>query len=370
MQLDNIKQESRKIFDKLEMPSMRYGLTIRLNLDNFDFNKLKPKDFEVDFVKSDEIIIEDLKTALVKHEKLVKEHLGKAVKINESKFIAFHYANLSNGLFIYVPKNKNIELPIEFYNKIKEDCRIEHTLIIVDENSSFKFTEYNTSNDIKGYRSSVVEIFLKQNANLFYGNVQNIGKKVLNFNVVRAIQEKNSSLDCFSASFGSLLNKNDVYSVLKENAHVNNLGVFFSDENQQVDMRTASIHENKGSVSNMFFRGIVKDKAKAIYRGLVKINKEAKDSGGYQRGDILILSDEAEADSIPELEIDNNDVKCSHASSVGQIDRNKLFYLQSRGLSREEATKHIVIGFLDPLMRRINNEKIKKELMENLVKRL
>ncbi len=118
MQLDEIKQEARKRFDKLEMPSLRYGLTIKLNLEDFDFNKLKPKDFKVDFVKNDEIIIEDLKTALVKHEKLVKEHLGKAVKINESKFIAFHYSNLTNGLFIYVGKNKNVELPVEFYNKI------------------------------------------------------------------------------------------------------------------------------------------------------------------------------------------------------------------------------------------------------------
>src|SRR3989344_1428437 len=233
---EKLKQEAKNAFIELEMPSLRYGLTIKLNLENFDFDKLKNKEFNQSLIKNDKIIIQDLKTALKTNERLVKEHLGKAIKVNESKFTAFHYSNLDNGLFVYVPKNVEVEIPIDIYNKVIEDCRIEHTLIIVDENAKLKFTEYVTSNDVKGFRSSLVEIFLKENASLTYGNVQNLNKSILNFSLIRAMQDKNSNLDCFSANFGSLLNKNEVYAVLKENAEVNNLGIFFSDEIQQVDM--------------------------------------------------------------------------------------------------------------------------------------
>ena len=176
-------------------------------------------------------------------------------------------------------------------------------------------------------------------------------------------------MDC---CFGSKATMSEVTTILQgEGSSTNNHGIFFGNKNQQFDLVANSVHNAPHTVSDIFTKGALTGNGKCLYRGLVKINQNAFGSNGYQKEDTLLLSEDAVADSIPNLEIDNNDVRCTHGASIGRIDREKMFYLQSRGLNEGTATKEYVKGFFEPLIQKIqiknlrdNMHKMVEEMME------
>ena len=175
-------------------------------------------------------------------------------------------------------------------------------------------------------------------------------------------------LDC---CLGSRYTRADIITRLSgRGSSTNNYGLFFGTGSQQFDLNVGTIHAERNTVCDMMTKGALNDRAKAVYTGLVKINANAANSNGYQKEDTLLLSPDAEADSIPQLEIDNNEVKCTHGATVGQVDKEKLFYLMSRGIPANESKKILVEGFFEPMIQKIAVENVQNKLREIVAERV
>jgi len=329
-------------FKKLEVPNFKYGLTIRLNLD-----------LNLDEIKLEENGSYDLKGK----DEIIKKYFMK-FSLND-KFRAMHAAFYNKVNLIHIPKNSKKQIKLE--SNLKNN-RFENYLIIVDENSELNIID-NLSSKKEVFNSHIVEIYIKDNSKVNYVEVQGLDEESYNFTYKIANLAKDSKMNWFELCLGSKFTRTETTTILNgEGAEVKTYGVFFGSGEQQFDMVSKTIHNNRNTISDMFTKGVLNDKAKGVYRGSIRIEKNAFNSNGYQKEDTLLLSDEAEADSIPSLEIENHDVKCSHGSTIGQIDKEQLFYLMSRGLNKKEANKMIVNGFFQPLIDKVD-ENLQKSIM-------
>lgn len=384
------------IFKEKPMPNFIYGLNINMNIDldlnNEDMQNLGDSNLKIKNPNED-VIIENFENMLKNHEDILKEKFMSIVKGN-GKFTAFHHAFLNNLTFVYVPKNIEVEEPIELSSTIGSDVVFDHLIVLAEDNTKFTLVENSKSNnknkykkpindDTKlinnktkfdgkiinknneAYRSKIVEIFVGNNSKINYGNVQLLDQNTFNFTIKKASIGANSIINWMDCCFGSKVTLSDVTTILDgDGARTNNHGIFFGSKQQQFDLVANSIHNAPHTISDISAKGALTGSGKCLYRGLVKINRNAFGSNGYQKEDTLLLSEEAAADSIPNLEIDNNDVKCTHGASIGRIDREKLFYMKSRGLNEEQATREYVKGFFEPLIQRIQI----KDLRDNMHK--
>lgn len=378
--MQNKRIEAFSLFERMDMPELRYGLHITstygdLNLEKLDFsNQHKTEVIDADMFAKHGIVIEDLHTALKTRQELVKKYfMTDCIKVEENKFTALHAAFWHRGLFIHIPKDIEVKTPIHLKLKAQEDV-IDHILIISDSSSNIDIIEevYSDKDNNKFlFRSGLVEIYAKENSKVQFASIQNYGNNVFNFTIKRALVERDANVNWLDCVFGSKITISNVSSLLKGNgARSNNWAVFYGDEKQHYDFSMNSVHEAPDTVSDMLTKGVLSDHAKSIYRGTIKIAKQAPRSNGYQKEDTLLLSDKAEIDSIPKLEIDTNDVKCSHGAAIGQIDEDKLFYMMSRGISEDLAKKKIVEGFFHPMLKKIAIEELRNNLMNMIDKRM
>ena len=217
-----------------------------------------------------------------------------------------------------------------------------------------------------------MEIFAKESSKIEFCGVQNLSENVFNISDRKAVTEKDSLIEWIICDIGGGVTKSDVITYLNgEGSSVKNIGLFLGKDNQQFDFSVTAVHKSAHTLSDMLTKGALTGKSKSVYRGYIKIKNTAPKSSGYQKADMLLLSPNAEADPIPNLEIDNNDIeKCTHGATVGQIDKEKLFYMMSRGLTEKDATKQVVNGLFSPAMSRINSDLIKNNLNEILEKKM
>ena len=386
-----------ELFKKKPMPNFIYGLNINLNIDlNLDnvgtanlgkpgreiINKntqtntrTKSSIHSVDSGTNSAgngIKIFELNDALKNNENLLKEKFMTKCVPAVNKFTAFHNAFVNNVLLVYVPKNTETKEPVEIITKVNSKVFFDHLLIIADDNSKLAIVEdvKSESND-EAYASRIVEIFAGNNARVDYGNLQMLNEKTFNFTIKRADLGKDALVNWLDCNFGSNVTLSEVTANLNgEGAATNNYGIFFGNEQQQFDLVANSIHNAPNTISDIFTKGALTEKAKCIYRGLVKIQRNAPGSNGYQKEDTLLLSPDAAADSIPDLEIDNSDVRCTHGASIGRIDGEKLFYLKSRGLNEKEATQVYVKGFFEELIQKMKIEKLRDNMHDLIDKRM
>jgi Fe-S cluster assembly protein SufD len=326
--------------------SLRYGLSILLPM----------KVPEIDVVEKPDITIRNKEELEAKG--VVFKDCGNMSCIGtprEDVFIENHCKLSNSDLCVFVPDNLETDLVIEEI----VDSNVAHNLIItVGKNAKLNVFEKTTGPG--KFRSQVVEIITEDNSEVNYFTLQNLGD-TFNQSIKRGTTGRNSVINWTDCNLGGSFIKTEVSSLLAgEGSRTLHKSLFFGNRNQVLDMYSRSIHSAPHTFSDMVTRGAVKGNSKAIYRGLVKIKENAPKSEGYQTEDTLILDNTAEADSIPELEIDNNDVKCSHGASVGKINEEEIFYLMSRGLSKEESKKKIVNGFffsmLDALPKEVRGE--------------
>ena len=353
-----------EIFKEKPMPSFIYGLNINLNID-LDLEKLKIESSRISreiINKNKEAIITDFNQALKSKESILKERFMSAVKATD-KFTSFHHAFVDSLIFIHIPKNAQIEKPIEIISRINSEIAFDHLIIVAEDNSSVDIVEDFSSGNGNSYVSKIVEIFAGNNAKVNYGNLQLLDKKSFQFVKKRAVAGKNSTINWLDCCFGSEITLSEVTTYLDgEGAETNNHGIFFGNKKQQFDLVANSIHNAQKTVSDIFTKGALTDKSKCVYRGLVKIQRNAGGSNGYQKEDTLLLSPDAAADSIPDLEIDNSDVRCTHGASIGRIDREKMFYLKSRGMDDKEATSLYVKGFFEELIQKMKMPKLRDNM--------
>ena len=358
--------EAYNTFKSKPMPNFIYGLNINMNIDldlgNIDASSSGKPAISIKN-NNKNVIIEDFKGMLKNHESILREKFMSLIGAND-KFTLFHNSFLDSMTFVYVPKNTEAKEPIEISSKANCKASLSHLLILAEDNSKLTLVEDSKGGIEEGsYSSRIVEIFAGNNSTLNYGNVQLLNERSFNYAVKRASIGKNSTLNWMDCCLGSKVTLSEVTTFLDgEGAATSNYGAFFGGKSQQFDLVAKSIHNAPRTVSDILTKGALTGSAKCLYRGLVRIESNAFGSNGYQKEDTLLLSSDASADSIPNLEIENNDVRCTHGASIGRIDREKLFYMQSRGLNEGLATREYVKGFFEPMLQKIQV----KHLTDNL----
>ncbi|MDE3090858.1 MAG: Fe-S cluster assembly protein SufD [Chloroflexota bacterium] len=341
------------------------------------------------------VIFCDLDTAIREHPELVKQYfMTKAVTYSENryksdkprtgatgkhegggygdtvgdlKFTALHGAFFSGGTFLYVPRNVVIDLPLQTltYFDAPNLAMFTHSLVVVEEGAAVKLIENYASkeNETQRFSNGAVELILKPGSNLQYFHLQDYAQNVWHFTSQAALLEKDSSLTWLVGTLGSQTTKAFLdCKMLGTGTSAALLGFFFGDGKQHFDQHTFQNHIIGHSTSDLLYKGALKDRAYSVFRGLIRVNPAAQRSDAYQANRNILLSEHAHADSIPELEIEANDVRCTHGATVGPIDSDQVFYLMARGIPRAEAERLITEGFFDPLMQKIPLESIRDEL--------
>lgn len=310
------------------------------------------------------VVFADLDTAVREHPDLVKASFAtEAVPASFGKFEALHAAFWQSGTFLYVPRGVVIEKPFRAFavDTNTGQATFNHSVILVEESAEAFFVDafQSETQEDATFTSAVVELMVRDNAKLRYVQVQDWGRHVWNFMTERAVLGRDTELKSLQVTLGSKFTKNSIGSHLRgENALAEMLGIFFADGDQFFDHHTWQLHESPYATSDLEFKGALKEQSRSVYSGLIKVSEGAQRTDAYQQNRNLVLSREARADTIPNLEIKANDVRCTHGATVSQVEEDHLFYLESRGIPRSEAQKLIVEGFFRPVIDRIPVEEI------------
>ncbi|MDB5074739.1 MAG: FeS assembly protein SufD [Chloroflexi bacterium] len=313
------------------------------------------------------VILTDMNTAVREHGDLVRTaFMTEAVKPDFSKFAALNGALWSGGTFLYVPDNVKVELPLQSSTWLDQPGLgvFPHTLVVVGRNSEVTLIEETGSRTADGTLNvPVVELILHDGAKLSYITLQELDDSVKQIGMHRAVLHRDSTLTWVTATLGGQMVKLNVDTELRgpgTNAEV--LGLYFASGNEFIDFHTLQDHIAPNAGSDLLFKGVLKDTSRVVFSGLIRVHEGAQKTDAYQKNNNLILSETARADSIPNLEIAANDVRCSHGATAGKVSADHLFYLMSRGLSRREAERLIVTGFLSPLIERVPLQDLRERL--------
>ena len=321
------------------------------------------------------VIAEPLAVAAKEQRELVEPYLFKLLGPDRDRFSALHAALFTGGNFVYVPDGVAIEEPIraENYSKQNGSAVLPHTVIVAGKNSRFNFLdEYIAEDDNEtGYRSGSAEIFLGEGAEVGYVSVQKWGRNTWHFGDQRAQLGKDATLKLFNVTLGGKFSKNRVEASLAgEGSEAELKAIYFASGEQFFDFHTLQDHRVGNTRSDLLFKGALSDVARTVYAGLIRIEKYAARSDAYQANRNLVLSDHAKATSIPMLEIDNNDVRCTHGATVGPVDPNHLFYLRSRGIPEATAKRMLIQGFFGDVLDRIPFEHARRLVEAELESRI
>ena len=293
----------------------------------------------------------------------------------DEKFAAHNAASWQHGLLVVVPKGVVVEQPLYVrVTNTTEDAAVFFRLLVVAEEGSQAtlIEEYaSASPTLTGYSNAVAELFVEQAAKLEYVSLQNLSTETWHFATHHARVGRDATLDWVAGGFGSKKGKIRIQNDLAgPGAESRVTGAYFADGEQHLDYDTFQEHIAPSTTSDFAFKGALRDNATAVWRGMIRVEKDAQKTNAYQENRNLMLSKQAHADSIPGLEILANDVRCTHGATLGQVDREQLFYLMARGLSRAEAERLIVRGFFQDVLDRIELEAVRETLGEALEARI
>jgi Fe-S cluster assembly protein SufB len=304
------------------------------------------------------VIFDSTDAALRKHPEIFKEYFGKIVPANDNKFAALNAAVWSGGSFIYVPKGVHVDLPLQAYFRINAENmgQFERTLIIVEEGASLHYLEGCTAPvySTESLHAAVVEVIVKEGAKFQYTTVQNWSHNIYNLVTKRAHAHKDAEVKWLDINLGSSVTmKYPAIYLLGEGAKGETHALALAGENQHQDSGTKIIHAAPNTSSKIISKSISKSGGRSSYRGLLQINKGAKNVKSHVSCDALLLDDKSRSDTYPTMKIDENDVSIEHEATVSRISEEQLFYLKSRGLSEEEAATTIVNGFANPIVKKL-----------------
>jgi Fe-S cluster assembly protein SufD len=302
------------------------------------------------------------------------DRLGTLVGADD-KFTAHNAANWKNGLLVRVPKGVVLEQPlyVRVANAVEGGSLFWRMLVVAEEGSHFTLIEEYSSGspELAGYSNAAVELFVEQGAKLEYVSLQNLSRETWHFATHHARVERDAELDWVTGGFGSKKGKTRIQNDLAGQGATSRVtGAYFADGTQHLDYDTFQEHIAPNTTSDFAFKGALRDQASTVWRGMIRVEPEAQKTNAYQENRNLLLSKQAHADSIPGLEILANDVRCTHGATLGQVDREQLFYLMTRGLSRSEAERLIVRGFFQDVLDRIELEPVREALADALEARI
>lgn len=293
----------------------------------------------------------------------------------DEKFAAHNAALWQAGLLVHVPRGVVVEQPlyVRVANAVEGGSLFWRLLIEAEEGSSITVIEEYASAtpDLRGYSNAVSEIFVGDGAKVEYVSIQNLSRGTFHFATHHARVERDAELDWVAGGFGTAKGKVRIQNDLAGPGATSRVtGAYFADGEQHLDYDTFQEHIAPNTTSDFAFKGALRDSARAVWRGMIRVEEGAQKTNAYQENRNLLLSKEAHADSIPGLEIMANDVRCTHGATLGQVDREQLFYLMARGLSRAEAERLVVRGFFQDILDRIDLEPVRDALGAALESRI
>ncbi|MFM9053500.1 MAG: Fe-S cluster assembly protein SufB, partial [Solirubrobacterales bacterium] len=307
------------------------------------------------------VIFLDMDTALKEHEDIVREYWATVIPANDNKLAALNSAVWSGGSFVYVPKGVKVEMPLQAYFRINTENmgQFERTLIIAEEASDVHYIEGCTAPvySTDSLHTAVVEIIAKPGSRVRYTTVQNWSQNVYNLVTKRAIAQEGATMEWVDCNLGSKLTmKYPSIYLTGERAHGEVLSIAFAGEGQHQDAGAKIIHAAPKTTSSIFSKSISKDGGRSTYRGLLEVADGATETRSKVVCDALLLDEDSRSDTYPTIRIDANDADIGHEATVSKVGYDMLFYLQSRGLSEEEASKMIVNGFIEPVTKELPME--------------
>lgn len=355
---EEVPEEIKNTFEKLGIPEAEHkylaGASTQFESEVVYHNNLKE-------LTDAGVIFTDTDTALKEHPELLKEYFGKLIPSSDNKYAALNSAVWSGGSFIYVPKGVKLTKPVQSYFRINSERmgQFERTLIIVDEGASIHYVEGCTaplySKD--SLHAAVVEIYVKKGGYCRYSTVQNWSNNIVNLVTKRALVEEDGTMEWIDGNVGSGLNMKYPACVLKgDNAKGTCVTIAFASKGQYQDTGAKMIHIGKNTTSTIISKSIARGGGKVNYRGMVRALDNALGARSHVECDTLILDDISKSDTIPLNEGRNEKMYIEHEASVSKVNEEQLFYLMSRGLTEEEATKMIVMGFIEPFAKELPME--------------
>jgi Fe-S cluster assembly protein SufD len=323
----------------------------------------------------DGVIVEPLTLAAERHPELVEPHLGRIVDAGADVFAAANDANWTGGAFVYVPRGVAVAAPV-LLTAISDAAGTalhRRTLIVLEEGAEVEVWEQYLSGSVDGEAmvDTIVEIVVGQNARLRFVSGQDMNEKSWVFGAMRAEVARDGVLDWVVAGFGSGRGKIRTETLLAgEGAEAKVTGAYAPHGRQHIDFDTTQEHGAANTTSDLAFRGILAERSSVVWRGMIKVDPGAQQTDAFQECRNLLLSKRAHADAIPGLEILANDVRCTHAAAIAQIDPEQLFYLRSRGLDEGLGKRLVIEGFMAELVERFEPGAIREAMAGALERRL
>ena len=311
-----------------------------------------------DELKSKGVILSSIAEAIQNNQDLVKKAL-EASNSNEDKFTALNNAAFNSGIFLHIPKNIVIDNPIHLVSCLSEDgiSTISRNVIFADEDSKATIVQelYSPKAQQQQAYLELLNTTAASNSHLDITTLQMMDQSTVNFSTRRTDLGQDAKVNWYSGLFGSLLSRYKIeYFLNGTGASSNDSEVVFGNNEQDFDIQTNVNHQSPSTEGRVVEKSILRNKAKSLFKGMIRIKENAAKSNSFLSGRSILLDKDAKSDAIPGLEIFTNDVKATHSASVAQIDEEQIFYLQSRCLSKEEAERTIVEGFLEPLSRKMS----------------
>ncbi len=333
----------------------------------FADQQLVERDVIAESLRDRGVIFQPIERAMIEHEELVRQHfMAEPATLGSVKFAALHRAFVSSGVFLYVPRGMEIELPIEIFHWLAtpKAAVFPHLLLVAGEMSKVTVVEhFRSAEDAPGFACGVNDLIVGRGANVRYVCVQDWSARVVALQVNATRVERDASAISLNANLGAAYSRLESRSrLLGEGGRSDMLAIGVANGRQEFDARTLQDHECPHTTSNLLYKNALEDAAHTTFGGLIRVEPHAHFTDAYQTVRNLLLSDDAEANSMPGLEILADNVKCSHGATSGQIDEEEMFYLLARGIPPRVARQLITGGFLDEAIARLAHAGISDHL--------
>ena len=368
------REEARGLVESLPLPDRKVKGWEFTSLDGLDLEAYSPASAGAAIEGGGEAMVMPLAEALDAHPDLVEAHLGSLVS-SDDPFVARNDAEWMDGVFVHVPKGVEVTEPIRIGLDLDSAGSAVYwrTLVVLEEGASAEIWEdYRSADDgTDALLNTVVEVSVGQAARLHYVTTQDLSEKAWLFSTQRATVDRDGLLDWAALGFGSGNGKVRMTTrLIGQGSEARVTGGYAGGNSQHLDYDTLQEHAAENTVSDLAFRGVLSDSSTAVWRGMIKVEEGAQKTDAFQECRNMLLSPDAHADAIPGLEILADDVACTHAAAIAQVDPTQMFYLESRGLDEETSRSMIVEGFLQSLLERLGEGPVHDEIQAKLEARL
>ena len=317
----------------------------------------------------DTVAVMSMAEALAKQPDVLESHINKAVNSDEHGFVAFNTAWFSDGLFVHVPAKLVLEKPVQVLHLVTQAdvLTVTRTVIVAGDMADVKVIETFVGSDVAYLSAAVTEVFVGLNADVTLYKMQSESEKAYHFGGIYVKQARDARFTHHNFAFGGLLARCDIHTDLDQAAECALNGLYLGVKRQHIDSHTRINHLKPHGISRELYKGVLDDRARGVFQGRVIVAEDAQKTDSQMNNRNLLLSDNAEADTKPQLEIYADDVKCGHGVTVGQLDEKSIFYLQSRCIDEETARNMLTFAFANEMVDKIQIKSLHDQVLEQVL---